>query len=411
MRRLTPILALFTLLLSAVSQAAYHTRRAPEYVDDFESLTAPPVTPKVVVVVIVVQADFPASSANTPTGPVVVVVLHQSQGSNLVLRAANDNYDLRVGNHLPEWGTFTGPDMRIDVMEANGACNYLFCSNNPVLYIDPTGLIDRVAAPKGGPVDYFEKEGSNDFLVTIPLNVGVAGINGSYRVMQHLNGRLHDALRWGGGKVSAFLDWADPAFVAMDDYELATLPMNGQPGPGRVIGATGRIAGAISRTARAMHAVENLEDAATTTRKTVQTGYGAFGRCRAPMNSRHVFTGEINRHGRAVGYHHKAGGVDPATARVTEIIDAPNAAGVCRARVQIMNSSGEWVARGPISTLFPDAWSAGKVLDEITSAFVKAERNISGRPANYFEGVSQSGVRIGGYLDNAGNINTAFPIY
>jgi hypothetical protein len=139
MRRLIPILALFALLFTTASQAAYHTRRAPEYVNDFESLTAPPAAPEVILVVIVVQADVPAAEVDIPGTSMIVVLLDQ-HGSCLIAHTAGGNYDLRVGNYLPEWGTFTGPDMRIDVMEANGACNYLFASNNPLVYMDPTGL-------------------------------------------------------------------------------------------------------------------------------------------------------------------------------------------------------------------------------------------------------------------------------
>jgi hypothetical protein len=35
--------------------------------------------------------------------------------------------------------------MRIDVGEENGACNYLFATNNPLVYVDPTGLVDAKA--------------------------------------------------------------------------------------------------------------------------------------------------------------------------------------------------------------------------------------------------------------------------
>jgi len=37
---------------------------------------------------------------------------------------------------------FTGPDRDIRLTDPNGACNYLFCSNNPLVYVDPWGLLD-----------------------------------------------------------------------------------------------------------------------------------------------------------------------------------------------------------------------------------------------------------------------------
>lgn len=47
------------------------------------------------------------------------------------------DYYFRMRTYIPEWGMFTGPDMRIDVMEENGACTYLFANNNPLVYVDP----------------------------------------------------------------------------------------------------------------------------------------------------------------------------------------------------------------------------------------------------------------------------------
>lgn len=54
---------------------------------------------------------------------------------------------------------------------------------------------------------------------------------------------------------------------------------------------------------------------------------------------------------------------------------------------------GQWVAKGPPSTFFPDAWTRAQVLSEIRGAFADQ----FSRRGNYFEGISQSGVRMGGY--------------
>ena len=40
-----------------------------------------------------------------------------------------------------------------------------------------------------------------------------------------------------------------------------------------------------------------------------------------PINFAHIAFGEINRHGEAVGYHHRSNGVDPPSARVLRIVD------------------------------------------------------------------------------------------
>ena len=68
-----------------------------------------------------------------------------------------------------------------------------------------------------------------------------------------------------------------------------------------------------------------------------------------------------------------------------------------------------WVAKASPSTFFPKSWSRGKVVEQIRGAF-RNQIPTPGKPANYWEGISPSGVRIGGYLDSAGKINTAFPI-
>ncbi len=110
-----------------------------------------------------------------------------------------------------------------------------------------------------------------------------------------------------------------------------------------------------------------------------------------------------------LGRFHHAGSIGhQGKARITSIIDAPNTHGVYRARVEVFNpATGTWVTKRAPSTFFPDAWSRTKVLDEIRGAF----GNQTLTRGNYFEGLSPSGVRIGGYLDDVGNINTAFPIY
>jgi len=79
-------------------------------------------------------------------------------------------------------------------------------------------------------------------------------------------------------------------------------------------------------------------------------------------------------------------------------------------RCSVNPKTNTWVAKGPKSSFYPDNWSQGKVLSEIEGAFAKRIPT-PGKPANYWEGVSPSGVRIGGYTDAAGDINTAFPIF
>ena len=72
------------------------------------------------------------------------------------------------------------------------------------------------------------------------------------------------------------------------------------------------------------------------------------------INLRHVFQGEINRSGKAVGYHARPGGQDPTGARVASVRDVPNRLGVYTARVEIRDGD-RWLAKN--SSFFPDALS------------------------------------------------------
>jgi hypothetical protein len=64
------------------------------------------------------------------------------------------------------------------------------------------------------------------------------------------------------------------------------------------------------------------------------------------INLVHIDFGEINRHGEAVGYHHRPNGMDPDGARVLQIIQSPDLKGVYRARVSIRDpATGVWVRK------------------------------------------------------------------
>ncbi|WP_200878030.1 RHS repeat-associated core domain-containing protein, partial [Burkholderia paludis] len=135
-----------------------------------------------------------------------------------------------------------------------------------------------------------------------------------------------------------------------------------------------------------------------------------WGLCRTSpkINSEHVFHGEINNRGRAVGFHHEGSIGHIGKARVTGITSPANAQGVYRGRVEIFDSSsGAWVAKGPESSFFPKSWNRQQVMSEIRSAFDNGVVSSNGK----WEGVSSSGVHIEGWLNRSGDINTAYPIY
>ena len=76
----------------------------------------------------------------------------QSQGREW--DAHRQDYYFRNRIYVPEWGSFTGPDMNLAngiEGEPNGVGNYVFCENNPLDIRDPLGLgvVEDVNAMSG----------------------------------------------------------------------------------------------------------------------------------------------------------------------------------------------------------------------------------------------------------------------
>ncbi|WP_206194070.1 EndoU domain-containing protein, partial [Serratia microhaemolytica] len=129
---------------------------------------------------------------------------------------------------------------------------------------------------------------------------------------------------------------------------------------------------------------------------------GLAGCSGSGVNAKHIFHGEINRRGRAVGFHHEGSIGHQGKARVVEITKPPNELGIYQAKVEVFNpATGRWVAKGPESTFFPKHWSRAKVLSEVKAAKANSVMITDTK----WQGVSPSGVKIEGY----GNITTAFP--
>lgn len=126
------------------------------------------------------------------------------------------------------------------------------------------------------------------------------------------------------------------------------------------------------------------------------------------VNFRHLFHGEINRRGCAVGFHHAGSIGHHGRAGISSIIDPPNGQGVYRARVKIFNpATCSWVRKREPSTFFPAAWSRCEVINEIRGAYA----NVVYRRGPYFIGVSPGGMRIAGQQVGSRHIGTAFPEY
>ncbi len=124
------------------------------------------------------------------------------------------------------------------------------------------------------------------------------------------------------------------------------------------------------------------------------------------INLTHIFTGEINRHGKASGFHFRPNGQDLENARVKEVLSGPNASGVYTAIVEILDrKKGEW--REKFSSLFPDKLKKSQLVSAILSAYRK--NILTG--SRKWRGPSGFGFLIEGYTLKDGRIITAYPIY
>lgn len=118
----------------------------------------------------------------------------------------------------------------------------------------------------------------------------------------------------------------------------------------------------------------------------------------------HIFIGEINQHGDAVGFHYvgfpgKKGEVLPGTKT------KPDLNGVYEAKVKVEDTKK--TSNGGKSTFFPDELKPQDVVDAINEAY-ENRTHING---NTYEGLSEAGMVIHMYLDDAEQIISAFPIY
>ncbi len=125
-----------------------------------------------------------------------------------------------------------------------------------------------------------------------------------------------------------------------------------------------------------------------------------------PINFAHIETGEINRRGEAVGYHHRPNGVDPPGAKVLRITQSPDANGVYRARVALRDpATSEWIDKRASSTFFPDAMSDDEVIQAVLNAFHDGRRRRDGQ----FTGDSGDGFMVEGWYQS-GRIVAAYPL-
>lgn len=114
---------------------------------------------------------------------------------------------------------------------------------------------------------------------------------------------------------------------------------------------------------------------------------------------KHIYHGEINNRGKAVGYHHESmmgGKIIQGTEK------KPDKNGVYMAKVEV-----DGVKKIADSSFFPREWNRADVLKAIDEAY-QTKKQIG---SNKFRGMSASGIKIEMYLNKDGTIATAYPLY
>lgn len=120
----------------------------------------------------------------------------------------------------------------------------------------------------------------------------------------------------------------------------------------------------------------------------------------------HIFEGEINRRGRAVGLHYKD---YPTTkGRIIEGSKSTvNELGIYTGRVEVNGVCK--VANGGKSTFFPEDWTPYQVVDAINEAYIN--REFVPGTINTYIGEISNGMQIEMYIDSRTNkIISAFPL-
>lgn len=118
----------------------------------------------------------------------------------------------------------------------------------------------------------------------------------------------------------------------------------------------------------------------------------------------HILSGDINREGKAVGYHSVALGPLAAGQIVPGTAGAVDGDGLYEAQVTVSGTAKS--GNGGYSTFFPDAWSAQQVVDAINEAY--ASRVDTGDGG--FDGVTSGGITVHMYVDDLGLVTTAYPV-
>ena len=117
---------------------------------------------------------------------------------------------------------------------------------------------------------------------------------------------------------------------------------------------------------------------------------------------KYILEGEINKRGKAVGFHYE--GFPTTKGNIIEGTKSlPDELGVYTGRVEV--SGIPKTSNGGQSTFFPESWTAQDIVDAINQAYV----NKTFVRGNTYIGTLPSGMKIEMFIDQYGNIISAYP--
>ncbi|KAF6545729.1 EndoU domain-containing protein, partial [Bacillus sp. EKM207B] len=134
-------------------------------------------------------------------------------------------------------------------------------------------------------------------------------------------------------------------------------------------------------------------------RKSVSSNFSTGKSKYTAGTMKHIYHGEVNKRGKAVGYHHESmmgGKIIPGTEK------KPDKNGVYMAKVEVGS-----VKKIADSSFFPREWNRADVLKAIDEAYHTRKQVRS----NKYRGITSTGIKIEMYLNSDGTIATAYPLY
>ena len=148
-----------------------------------------------------------------------------------------------------------------------------------------------------------------------------------------------------------------------------------------------------------------------TMREALETSYGksTFNSLKNTENFtdsaiEHIFEGQVNARGKAVGYHYK--GIEGTSGNVIpETESSTNNFGIYKAKVEVNGIPK--TANGGFSSFYPKSMSPQEVIGSINEAY----RNRVYIRGNTYSGLTSSGMEIEMFLDKNGKIISAYPVY